>query len=603
MKILALLFFTFLDFNVHAQALRGCAKNKASDKCGQCDTQLKNEVLDLVSNLNEKKVGDVESFLDALPDNMKKDFVMMSESRSFQTSDTLNPRVLLRSPNSDIVLSFNSHQKHAEKKEYRGNDRVEMMVWDGANARFDFIDVQFPSESKGGKKGEKPIVTKNPQTCLNCHGGSNPRPNWDPYNFWSGQIPFNRDTLVRNSQETKDYLEILKRIEGTSSVKNPRLAKLKPLASANDVENALKEDERFQLPSLSSTASSNGDGPGVKLFDQLSQKNFCKIGNELNEHELKDKIKYAIQGLKNGCNLNNFFPKETQDVFKTYFEKRKIGVESSGKFSIGKLTQDTRTKQTSVFEDKKTRQLWAFEKEYELRKKELSKDKDFDARKFAMEQMKFMETYRPLENRESFSNASKIANLRYFLEPLGINVDSWSMSVDSGTYSFADVLGGLDSFGIFNSSELSGKGCEELQNLSQESFSNFDTEDFVKRACDEKFVVTPFDDQTAADLSGPAVEILREKVSTIFNSNACIACHDNGVNGAPKINYSNLKQLEKEMASTKKDANGGLAKVIWGRINRAEGAKGQMPMGMPVLSAEDQAVVRQYLNAITLKKD
>ncbi len=351
-RIILFFLITFYSQFSFAQALGGCIKVKETDKCGQCDPGVRNDVLSSLKKLETSKITKVEDFLDILPSEMKKDFVMMSDSRSFQTSDTLNPRVLMRSANSDVVMSFNSHHAEAEGKEYRGNDRVEMMMWNGETARFDFIDVRFPAEEKGGNSKAKPIITKNPQSCLNCHGGENPRPNWDPYNFWAGQIPFNRDTLVRGSQEANDYIEILKRMEGKSKLKNKRMEKLSGLVSSSDVENALMASGSFQLPTLNSKAGLNSDGPGVQLFDQLSTKNFCRIGHALNDHKDKNKFKYALLAANKGCGeVTSLIPPSVRPQFDNFFAKRKLGLTNDNKFSLEKLASETMERQQSVFKD------------------------------------------------------------------------------------------------------------------------------------------------------------------------------------------------------------------------------------------------------------
>ena len=600
----------FLSGISYAQDLSGygCKKLKESDKCGQCDPEVRNDVLASLKKVENSRITSIEDFLEILPDSMKKDFIMMSDSRSFQTSDTLNPRVLMRSANSDVVMSFNSHHAQAEGKDFRGNDRVEMMMWNGETARFDFIDVQFPSEEKGGKAKTKPIITKNPQTCLNCHGGENPRPNWDPYNFWAGQIPFNRDTLVRGSQEAKDYIEILKRMEGKSIIKNKRLEKLKGLISSSDLENALAVSSTFQLPTINSKAGSNSDGPGVSMFDQLSAKNFCRIGHALNDHKDKNKFKYALLAAKNRCeNLQSFIPEALRSQFDNFFSKRNQGLNDSKQFSLAKLTNETSIRQQSVFADKKARQLWAMEKEYAMRAKELKLDNlGMTPRQYAQSQLDMMKTFRPTENRESQGNSSVIANIRYILEPLGINVDSWSMSIDPGTYSFADVISNLQSFGLYADSQDNYKTCTELKKLSHDAFEADlprTSQSILERTCTDNFSLEPLTPSSTNEIVAVLDEGLRKGMENLLTKNGCIGCHDNGVNGAPKVPFSNLKQLESDIKRTKGDENGGMALAIWNRINRPEGSSGQMPMGMPILSKEDQTLIRTYLNSVKLQKD
>jgi hypothetical protein len=596
-----LLFLSIIG-TVQAQSVGGCAP-KEGEKCGVCDTDDIDAFEKLTSNPVNKDgetLSNVADFLQELPDSLKESFLFMSDSRSFQRSDFENPRVLMKSENSDIILSFNGH-KDIGGEEFLGEDRIEAMVWNGKEAKFDFIDIQFPEEGPSGRVGAKPKITKNDAKCLNCHGGKDPRPNWDPYNFWQGQMPFNRDTLAPGTMESEYYIELIKQTEGKGQIKNKRMEALKSSLNSKQITSALK-DGPLRLRDFSSS-----DGPGVRMFDQLTPRNFCRIGNRLKERNDVQAIAPALQGAMKGCdNFTDFFPEEAKELNKRFFERRKLGTDD-GKFNYQTLNDQTSSLQQGVKNDKEERHLWSIQKDILRRAKIDGKEiTDEEALKVAREEMDAIvkKGHGRLENRESRSNAQKIAAFRYLLEPLGESVDSWSMSIDPGSYSFADLLSNLRRY----LPEIEGvNGSMSCDDLAKESKKRLEAskpyqDNLTSSSCNDDFLNIPLDDKLSGS-SKVALEVLRGKAQDILNKNACVACHvfANKANGAPELPFNDLKKLEKMISSTKESKNGGWSQQIWNRINKPEGSKGQMPLGMPPITDEEKQIIKSYFNAIEMQ--
>ena len=129
-------------------------------------------------------------------------------------------------------------------------------------------------------------------------------------------------------------------------------------------------------------------------------------------------------------------------------------------------------------------------------------------------------------DRELYSqNTGQMAMFRYFLEPLGVSVDKWSMGVRgrSRTYTFADVFGGyLNAFVRDLQAELGVSTCDGVLN-----------------DLNTKLSLTPL---PAA--SGPAALPTFTDIQRIFNK-SCIECHG-GLNYPPYANYGTALNLSED---------------------------------------------------------
>jgi hypothetical protein len=129
-------------------------------------------------------------------------------------------------------------------------------------------------------------------------------------------------------------------------------------------------------------------------------------------------------------------------------------------------------------------------------------------------------------DRELYTNTDKVALYRYFLEPLGVSVDKWSMGVRgrSRAYNFADVFGYyLNTFEgelrtSLTSSPVGGitdpDNCDQLINAINSTFSSLPPAAAVPKYTD---------------------------VQRIFNK-SCIECHG-GLDYPPYQNYGSVLDL------------------------------------------------------------
>jgi|GEM_PF-3971625 len=581
-----------------------------SNSCPDPDKADRDAVIDLFKNIRNPSTSvptNVADFIKLLPEGMRSNFALMTDSRSFQESTYEDPRVLMKSRNAGVMASFTGHGRDDK---LRGTEKVEFIVWNGPEARYDFYEVDFPSEDPFKNPAtmteaqKRPTVKQNPASCLNCHGSavgtgdtvdmngdlkyvqgalgdkvldsSNARPNWDTYNFWQGQLPFNRDTLFNDSEEARRYLALLKKMEGApipGEERNPRLEALTPRISSEDLERTLREDGEFAIPDYD-----NFDGPGVSMFDQSSRLNFCRIAQNLKKTPFYENVKYAIPAAVMGCDMSTILPAEAREYTDRYFRRQGIPDYRTLEARTGVLQQ-------SVAEDKASRQRQTFQRLFAQENPQLA-----EAEILAMVETE-VNRRGEMENREVDSNAQPLAALRYLLEPLGVQVANWSMTIDPGTYSFADVLN--LSGGAFDNNE--GLSCEQLAERTRQVFFDSQPQEIRQTYvtnCETSTLPVTLEGFSASMVTIAASQVDQNARPVLMG---CSGCHTSGAAGAPKIPFNNLDALREEIRSSSRFPNGGLGASIINRINKPEGARGHMPMGPRSLTTQEKQYLRDFI--------
>ncbi|MCE3014113.1 MAG: hypothetical protein LW878_13715 [Proteobacteria bacterium] len=180
MKLLLLLLLFFL----HAQAFAHLKEPYTIEA-------IENYIID-------KKVTTIPEFIEGFDQNTKSNFVLMHTSHSLHGATYQKPRALVFSKTAQLVFSFNGDNSQ------KNGDKIELILFDKTKATFSAHEIDFGSR--------KPKVIKNPQSCIGCHG-SDLRPNWNGYNFWSGAYGSNDgrlssaelDEVKRFVQSAKDH--------------------------------------------------------------------------------------------------------------------------------------------------------------------------------------------------------------------------------------------------------------------------------------------------------------------------------------------------------------------------------------------------------------
>ncbi len=154
----------------------------------------------------------IQDLLPFLPSELRANFVLMFKSRSLQEATYLAPRVILYSPQSDFIMTFNGD------KSQEGFESIETVRFIHSENRFIFEEILFDGDLKSrmeflSQKGETQRANylldrstrtgPNPPVCRACHQ-SDPRPNWEHYSFWPGAYGQFDNAQLLNGRTVQD---------------------------------------------------------------------------------------------------------------------------------------------------------------------------------------------------------------------------------------------------------------------------------------------------------------------------------------------------------------------------------------------------------------
>ena len=127
----------------------------------------------------DTKIQSIEEALKLVPKRFYDNHVLVYRSRSLQDASFLFPRAIAFGESGKFILTFNGNERQ------RGFNKLEMIQFRESTNRFEFREITF-------QLGKPPFFSEaNPKKCLECHQSPqrtnvDPRPNWEPYNFWPG---------------------------------------------------------------------------------------------------------------------------------------------------------------------------------------------------------------------------------------------------------------------------------------------------------------------------------------------------------------------------------------------------------------------------------
>jgi mono/diheme cytochrome c family protein len=201
-------------------------------------------------------------------------------------------------------------------------------------------------------------------------------------------------------------------------------------------------------------------------------------------------------------------------------------------------------------------------------------------------------------DREDYGNTRPVALYRYFLEPLGVSVDKWSMGVRgrSRTYAFADVFGPTYKQPI---------GDALRESLTLDPFPGLAPANL--RNCVELIGAV---NRSLGALPGAEDVPTYTDIQRIFNK-ACVECHG-GLNYPPVAQsfpseYLNLSESEAAPGTSRMRRSYEAVQAVLGqevsssrlydRITRTseQCTGGMMPCGGPALSKTDVETVRRWI--------
>jgi hypothetical protein len=200
-----------------ALTLGACATSKAVRQPASDVPELSQEktldfikLTDIVKNENIETVADAIKILgERYPDHLLLRTAAY-DSNSMQGATFTEPRVIVFGPTAKLVFTFNGNQ------DQRGGESIEVMRFDDQKKDFNFHQITFEKELKGGPvidpdeidfQNERVIISKsNPSACLDCHSHAKPGPVWDNFPAWRGIYGSNDDLLYSSFNKGFHYL-------------------------------------------------------------------------------------------------------------------------------------------------------------------------------------------------------------------------------------------------------------------------------------------------------------------------------------------------------------------------------------------------------------
>ena len=330
------------------------AKVFAQPDCAPEETQLRRDMNTLLAELEQpggRNASNVDQFVNLLPLELRRDPIFMAQSESIQGGSVAEPRVIVKSPSSEIVYSFGNSA-------HSGGDHIEMIVYnaDASPPGFEMIEVSF--------NNGRAQVNRNPRKCQGCHGNAPAsRPIWQTYRFWQGQVPHAEDTLHEGTAESRWYTSYIDRIEREqNNVPPTRYGALRPPFTSAEITAELEANGTFSIPNQPGAHTFNpNDGSGSDLSNQQLMQNACRIIKQTAARPDWDQIKYALAASLKGCSstatpvipIADFLPPHLQAVANTHFTVNGQGYDPNTRgFSRARLLADTERRLQSVTVDK-----------------------------------------------------------------------------------------------------------------------------------------------------------------------------------------------------------------------------------------------------------
>lgn len=132
---------------------------------------------DLIQKIiRQNKPKNLDELLSLLPEDWRKEYLLVYNSRSLQSASLTSPRVILSSPDHQFFATFTSEQGKRP-----ADATLEILETYGLSP------ARFATVSFEGRRKNKAKLNRDPESCAQCHGsGANSAAIFDGYPFWPG---------------------------------------------------------------------------------------------------------------------------------------------------------------------------------------------------------------------------------------------------------------------------------------------------------------------------------------------------------------------------------------------------------------------------------
>jgi len=184
------------------------------------------------------QINSTAKFIAALPEEYRRNWILMPRSESFQAGTAELPRLLLPSANGENAFAVALSPGPLGSYSGSHHNAVEFMQWDAGAKTFRFheivlADIPALDDTDPATPGVQPRfparaaphVGIDETLCAACHTtrnvlnrGTTPgtdgiahsipvkmKPNWDAYDSWGGMLAFNRDRIYKGSVEAAAF--------------------------------------------------------------------------------------------------------------------------------------------------------------------------------------------------------------------------------------------------------------------------------------------------------------------------------------------------------------------------------------------------------------
>lgn len=470
----------------------------ALDNCRLDQLKSIEDIKRLIEN-PECKINSKEAFIKSLPENFKKNPVLVYRSQSLQgphKTDYLNPRALLfensdsnnnapeyqDASKSNLILSFNGNPKDDGFKSIEIFDDKSKKMFE---LTFDSNKAAISDETNG--------------KCLRCHGNP-PRPIFHSYPDWDGVFGSQHLGSVPPEEE-EGFNDFLKK-----SNQNP-----------NSIYSLLKFTYKNDGSSINEAAENNinfnGKLNGIHFRNSIS-----------NNQKLKDSnFKYAVAGALKQC--NNFFDFFPANVKNEFLKKISTKYDFNKNWTKNKISD--------------------FDKEIDTSPRLFRLQKDFDS---YTNYLKDNEQFKPYLfdtfKRQGLQSATLSgAFLRFIFEGQDDNL------------AFVDLMPNqFRTSALFTEAEIANEflgkdlSCNELKNLSLKSLTDIKQE----KECNN-LTTNPYEDiSSQISVFKIPIDKMKEKRPIELFQHYCIQCHgDKNQKFPPLLPLDDEQKLKNYKAQSK----------------------------------------------------
>ncbi len=412
----------------------------------------------LEKKINQKKIRDISSMIsEMVPVNWDRwpstDVVLAfhSEGLSKPFTSAEEPRIMLFNNfrinekklsdfSSQMILAFSG------RTQGEGSGVVEGIHYDDNKGTFDLFMIDF-----NVKPG--PQISMNPARCQQCHGTSH-RPIWDNGGgtlfSWPGIYGSSHGLILKNSNEEKQLLTFL------SGVGSRPIYGLKTLGL----------DSQSSLISSAPTGTVSESSPVIGIEDSILQMNHVRILQEIYQSPEYARYRYALLAAAKNCvDIEAFIPEARKSKFPRSLKDLETETETA---FLKDYPADLASRTT----------LTGAELGDQLDSRRLYQRNALSTLTLSSDPTQFF-------SQGSAIDIEFVARLRYLFENRGVDVASWSMSLNPKFYQFvkgtwfASSLSGaiFDRLPILDPSlktdKIIYKNCNDLKDISLQSLKDF----------------------------------------------------------------------------------------------------------------------------------